>query len=114
MPSVADPDALDEVARVIARHAEHLRRRARTLTDAAATTRWQSSAAQAFRDEVAGLARTFWQAADAVDDAALALRRHAATVRHVQAAIRAAEVAATQAVRTAEHAAGAALHLVGL
>jgi len=105
-----DPAALDATARRINHHADDLRARACRLAAAADGVRWHSTAAGEFRRDVRGLAGGFRRAADKVDDAADALRRHAATVRQVRAAIRATEHAAASAVHGIEHAA----HVLGL
>ncbi len=98
-----DPAALDTAARHINHHADDLRARACRLAAAADGVRWHSTAAGAFRRDVRGLAGGFRRVADDVDDAADALRRHAATVRRVRAAIGAAEHAAASAVHGIEH-----------
>ena len=104
-----DPAALDAAARHINHHADDLRTRAGRLAATADGVRWHSSAAGAFRRDVRGLAGGFRRAADNVDDAADALRRHAANLRQVRAAIGAAEHAAACAVTGIEHAA----HVLG-
>ncbi len=104
-----DPAALDAAARHINHHADDLRRRAGKLAATADGVRWHSTAAGAFRRDVRGLAGGFRRAADNVDDAADALRRHAATLRQVRAAIGAAEHAAACAVHGIEQAA----HILG-
>ncbi len=114
MASLADPDELDVVAARIERHADQLRERASRLVAAADAVGWHSVAAGAFRAEVGGVAAAFRRAADRVDDAAHALRRHAATVRRVQDLLAAAERAADAGAHGLEHLAGDALHLVGL
>jgi uncharacterized protein YukE len=106
MALLPDPAALETVARHITGHADDLRGRASRLASAAETVRWRSPAAAVFRGDVCDLASAYRRAAGEVDDAAHALRRHAAAVRHAEAAIRAAE----RAVAAVEHAATAAVH----
>lgn len=103
MALLSDPAALDTVARRITAHADDLRGRAFRLAAAAETVRWHSPAARAFRADVRSLALSFRRAASDVDDAARVLRRHAATVRLVEAPL-----------RVAAHAVTSALHSVGL
>ena len=108
-----DPAALDAAARHINRHADDLRARACKLAAAADGVRWHSTAAGAFRRDVRGLASGFRRAADKVDEAADALRRHTATVRHVRAAIAAAEHAAASTVNGIEHVGAGVAHALG-
>lgn len=108
-----DPAALDAAAWHINRHADELRTRACRLAAAADGVRWHSTAAGAFRRDVRGLAGGLRRAADDVDDAADALRRHATTVRHVRAAIAAAEHAAAAAVHGIVHTGAGVAHVLG-
>jgi hypothetical protein len=117
-----DPGALDALARHISAHADDLRSRASRLAAAADGVRWHSTAAGAFRADARGLAGDLRRGATRVDDAAHAMRRHAATVRHVQAVIGGAEHAAAAAARgvgraavgAAEKAGAAVTHLLGI
>jgi hypothetical protein len=106
-----DPTLLDAVAARINRDADELRTRAARLVAAADAVRWHSVAATAFRCDVGALARGLRRAADDVDEAAHALRRHAATVRRVRAALGAAEHVAVATARGVEH---AVAHLLGV
>jgi hypothetical protein len=106
MAVLTDPATLETVARHISGHGEDLRGRASRLVAAAENVRWRSPAATTFRGDVHDLAVAFRRAAGEIDDAAHALRRHAAAVRRAEAVVRAAEHAATAAVRGIEHALG--------
>lgn len=106
MAILLDPAALETVARRISNHADDLRSRASRLVAAAEAVRWRSPAATSFRTEVRHLALAYRRSAGEVDDAAQALRRHAAAVRRAEAVVRAAERAAL----ATEHAAVAAVH----
>jgi uncharacterized protein YukE len=106
----------------ISRHADALRARATALIASASRTRWQSRAATSFRHEVDGIARDMRRAADRVDHAADALRRHARTVERELHALQVAASAAAHAAtagtlgvaHAAEHAGHSALHAMGL
>lgn len=123
--ALVDPGVLESLARRIDGHAEELRRRGSRLVAAADRVRWRSPAAATFRADVRGLAGAFHRSAGEVDDAAHALRRHAANVRQAEALIRTAEraaatvgrgagVAARSVVGTAEHAGAVFGRLLGL
>ena len=109
MAVLTDPARLDALARHISSHADDLRTRSVRLAAAPEGVRWRSTAARVFRADVRGLAGDFRRAANRVDDAAQAMRRHASAVRHVQAAILAAERTAAAATHGVEHAGRAAL-----
>jgi uncharacterized protein YukE len=96
-----DPAVLEGVARHISEHADDLRARASRLAAAADHVRWHSSGADGFRGDVRHLVDAFRRAATGVDDAADALRRHAAAVRRAEAVLRAAERVAAGAVHGA-------------
>jgi uncharacterized protein YukE len=106
MAVLPDTAALDAVARHIGGHADDLRRRASRLAAAAEGVRWHSTAAAAFRNEVHDMAWRFRRTAGEVDDAALALRQHAAAVRRAEAVVRAAERTATTAIHGVAHVLG--------
>lgn len=103
---LSDAAALEAVARRINGHADDLRRRASRLAAAAEGVRWQSTAAAAFRRDVHDLACRFRRSAGEVDDAARALRQHAAAVRRAEGVARAAERVATTAIHGFTHALG--------
>ncbi len=109
MAVLTDPASLDAIARHVSAHAEDLRVRATRLAAAAEGVQWHSTAAQAFRADARGLTGSLRHAATQLDDAAAAMRRHAATVRHVQAAIVAAEHTAVAAAHGVERGGRAAL-----
>jgi hypothetical protein len=91
---VGDPDQLDALATRIAAEAETIRDRARLLHRHAAEVRWRSSAADAFRARIERDVTALGGAAAGLDDAAVALRRHADTVRaRIQFLHEAAELA---------------------
>jgi uncharacterized protein YukE len=106
MSVLPDAAALDAVARHISGHAEDLRSRASRLAAAAEGVRWHSTAAAAFRGDVHDLACRFRRAAGEVDDAAHALRQHAAAVRRAEAVVGAAERTAMTAIHGIAHALG--------
>lgn len=86
-----DPDALDAHARLLAADADGVRARARALESSVAQMRWQGEGAQAFRRTVEGDADHLHRAARELDEAASAMRAHAADVRARLAQIRALE-----------------------
>jgi len=106
MAVLPDAAALEAVARRVGGHADDLRNRASRLAAAAEGVRWRSTAATAFRGDVHDLACRFRGAAGEVDDAAHALRQHAAAVRRAEAVVRAAERTATAAVHGVAHVLG--------
>lgn len=125
MSLLPDPSELYATADRITRHAEALRARSSRLIASAAQARWHSTAATAFRDDVAEIAAHMRIAAGRVEDAADALRRHAHRIENELAVVAAAEAAvvhtaaaavhtATSAVHAVEHAGGRMLDLVGL
>ena len=87
MTSVLDPVELGALARRVDGCADELRGRARSLLLAASVTRWQSTAAEAFRRQASDLATSMRTAAMDVDAAAAALRRHGRQVEIVESAI---------------------------
>lgn len=107
MTVLPDAAALEAVARHINGHADDLRSRASRLVAAAASVRWHSTAAAAFRDDAQNLAYRFRRAAGEVDDAAHALRQHAAAVRRAEAVVHVAE-------RTVVTVAHGVMHALGL
>jgi len=106
MAVLPDCASLETVARQMDGHGEDLRGRASRLLAAAESVRWRSPAATTFRADVHDLAVAFRRAAGEIDDAAHALRRHAAAVRRAEAVVRAAEHAAMAALRGVEHVLG--------
>jgi len=87
MTSVLDPVELGALARRVDGYADELRGRARGLLLAASVTRWQSTAAEAFRRQASDLATAMRRSALDVDAAAAALRRHGRQVEIVESAI---------------------------
>lgn len=87
MTSVLDPVELGALARRVDGCADELRGRARGLLLAASVTRWQSTAAEAFRRQAGDLATAMHASAVDVDAAAAALRRHGRHVQIVESAI---------------------------
>jgi len=106
MAVLPDAVSLEAVARRIGGHADDMRSRASRLAAAAEGVRWHSSAAAAFRSDVRDLACRFRRAAGEIDDAAHALRKHAAAVRRAEAVVRAAERTATTAIHGIAHVLG--------
>lgn len=111
-----DPDVLDGHARQLAADADGVRARARALESSVARLHWEGPAAQAFQRTVAGDAEHLHRAARELDEAAAALRAHAAEVRDRLDRIRALERAVTgwfddqlQALQGAARAVGDAL-----
>lgn len=90
-----DPEALETSARGLAADADGVRDRARAVVRLAAATAWQGEAADAFRRAVEQDAATMARAAGELDEAAAALRAHAAQVRERLAQLRALEDAVT-------------------
>lgn len=86
-----DPDALDAVAAELGRRARSVREATDRHRRAGVRARWVSEAASAYRGQMAADCVAVDAAADAMDDAAAALRRHADEVRERQAAIAHAE-----------------------
>ncbi|HET6877862.1 MAG TPA: WXG100 family type VII secretion target [Jatrophihabitans sp.] len=87
MSPLPDPDELEAIAARIRAHATAARDRAVRLDRLVAAARWRGVAAAAFdglaAEVVAGLRRS----AGRLDDAADALLRHAANVRHMLATL---------------------------
>jgi uncharacterized protein YukE len=106
MAGLPDTAALEAAARHIGGHADDLRSRASRLAAAAEGVRWHSTAAAVFRGDVHELACRFRRAAGEVDDAAHALRQHAATVRRTEAVVRAAERTAMATLHGVAHVLG--------
>ena len=106
MAVLPDAVSLEAVARRIGGHADDMRSRASRLAAAAEGVRWHSTAAAAFRGDVRDLACRFRRAAGEIDDAAHALRKHAAAVRRAEAVVRAAERTATTAIHGIAHVLG--------
>lgn len=90
-------DEFDVAARVLRDRADHVRLIARRLHHAAATTEWESLAAQQFRQRAAEQHRRLLWSADACDAAADALQRHAREVRARE------DVLLSQARRLTDH-----------
>jgi uncharacterized protein YukE len=105
MHSTADPTHFDALARRVAERADELRDRARTMTAAAGSMRWESLAANAFRDDIAALATALRRSADRFDEVAQALRHQSAGIHRAQAAL-------ASAARTLESGAGAVVHVL--
>jgi uncharacterized protein YukE len=87
MSSPIDPAELGALASRVDGWADELRGRAGSLLATAAATRWQSTAAEAFRRQASDLAGALRTSAVVVDEAAGALRRHGRQVQIVQSAI---------------------------
>jgi WXG100 family type VII secretion target len=83
VPSLPDPDHLVTLAARVSAHAALARQEAHRLTGAAGAVTWSGIAAQAFDAQAAEIVRSLRRCADRLDDAADALRRHAAAVAHV-------------------------------
>jgi methyl-accepting chemotaxis protein len=81
MHAMPDLWALERIARQLDDHSDDLRRQARRLATAIEVTRWNSTAAGAFRDHGHRLCVELRRGANRVDDAATALRSHIRTVR---------------------------------
>jgi uncharacterized protein YukE len=80
MPTLPDPAALCAVADRIAGHAAAARDRATRLDQAGAATGWTGAAALAFLSQLQLASSSLRYAAGRLDDAAEALRHHAAQV----------------------------------
>lgn len=112
-----DPDALDSLASELHQRAQLVRRAADEHRAQAARAHWVSTAASAYRRRVTADCADVEAAAEALDHAAVVLRRHADEVRDRIAAIARAE----RAVRTwvahqeakGEQLLGDAGHLIG-
>ena len=87
MTSLLDPVELGALARRVDGWADELRGRASGLLVCASATRWQSTAAEAFRRQAGDLASATRMSAVDVDAAAAALRRHGRQVEIVESAI---------------------------
>lgn len=83
MSLLPDPDEIYAIADRIAAHAVAARARANQLGTAIAAADWHGFAADAFHVTADGVLGGLRRAADRLDDAADALRRHASTVRRV-------------------------------
>jgi uncharacterized protein YukE len=83
----ADPGELRAVADRIARHAAAARAQAGAIGAHLAQPGWAGVAARAFHTHARALMRDLRRAAQRVDDAADALRRHAANVEHALAGL---------------------------
>jgi len=77
----ADPGELHAIADRIARHADAVRSNAAALAAAIAHDHWRGTAAEVFAAEAGSLLADMRAAARRLDDAADALRRHAARVQ---------------------------------
>lgn len=75
-----DPAEITALAGRIERHADAVRAAARRLGSAVAATTWDGRAARCFDGAAADLVHGLYVAAQRLDDAASALRRHAAAV----------------------------------
>jgi uncharacterized protein YukE len=94
MPLPTDPGELDAIADRIADHAVAARDRAARLGAAVAAAHWHGIAATAFEGQAALTICALRSAADRLDDAAVALRRHAAAVRGLLAGLAGGALAA--------------------
>ena len=83
-----DPAEITALAGRIERHAEAIRTAARRLACAVVATSWDGRAARCFDGAAADLVRGLHTAAQRLDDAAAALRRHAAAVGDTLATLR--------------------------
>ena len=90
------PEALEALARRLSADADAVRLRGDALVRAAAGLRWSGGAAQSFRRATHADRARLHRAAEELDEAAAALRAHAATVRSRQERLRALERAAAQ------------------
>jgi len=75
-----DPDRILALAALLARHGDLVRDETRGLVAAAEAAPWQGRAAEAAREQARRRAADLRRCADAHDDAAAALRAHAAEV----------------------------------
>ena len=83
MPSLPDPDHLCCLASRITSHACLARQEAHRLAVSAGAVTWSGFAAATFDAQAAEIVWSLRRCADRLDDAADALRRHAAVVGHV-------------------------------
>lgn len=83
MPSLPDPDQLLSLASRISAHAALARQEAHRLTAAVGSVTWSGVAAGAFDAQAAEIVWSLRRCAARLDDAADALRRHAAAVAAV-------------------------------
>lgn len=90
------PDGLEAAARRLSADAAAIRLRGDALLRPAAGMRWQGGAADAFRRALADDRTRLHRAADELDEAATALRSHAARVRARIEQLRELERAATR------------------
>lgn len=88
MTTPVDGAALRALAGRVDDCADQLRERAASLVAAAAAARWQSTAADAFRTQIADQAAALHRVGFAVDEVARALRRHGRQAEIVQSAVR--------------------------
>ncbi len=113
MSRYGDPDVLDALARQLAADADGVRARARALEASVARLQWRGEAAEAFRRTVTNDAQHLHRAARELDEAAAALRAHAAEVQDRRERIQALERAVTgwfdDQLRSAARAVGDAL-----
>jgi uncharacterized protein YukE len=103
MSILPDPAELLAIADRIGSHAGAVRARAHQLGRAEAASGWSGLAADAFRLEAADTVAALVGAAGRLDDAADALRRHAARVRQALELLHALEHRAAALVDGAEH-----------
>lgn len=82
-PIFADPNQLYAIADRIDRHADEVRAGASRLAATAGELDWKGMAADSFRQDAHGVVHSLHAAAGRLDDAADALRRHAANVSHM-------------------------------
>jgi WXG100 family type VII secretion target len=88
MPALfADPAQLRAIAERIARHAAAARAQAGRIGMQLAHPGWAGAAARAFHGQARALVHDLRRAAQRLDDAADALRRHAANVEHALAGL---------------------------
>jgi uncharacterized protein YukE len=90
-----DPDALDRLAGALGEQAVHVREQAGSVRSLPARAHWRGPAADAFHASVTREALALDRTAEELEDAAQALRAHAASVREQVARIRALEHAIT-------------------
>lgn len=88
---LADPEQIRRRASGLRDQAETIRTQARRLVGAAATVTWDGWSAEAMRDRAAQGAQRLLRSADAHEEAAAALDRHAAAVERTLVAIARAE-----------------------
>lgn len=80
MSPIGDPARLRRLAARLSEQAEDVRGHARQVSARARTVRWESIAANAFRQQVEGQVRRLYATAGGLDDASDALRAHARAV----------------------------------